>query len=181
MNLKLKLIALTGITLFSFSSLKAQTTTQTITQSHLKAAEQLLISIGIDKQFGGMMDNIISTSSSQMPAEQRAKFIDVMKTFMNKYFTWDLLKDKMAAIYAEEFTEDELNQISVFYSSPIGQKVSSKLPALMQRGMMVGQNAVAEHKDELTQMMQDAFGSSNQAPANQPPAKKPASKSATKH
>jgi hypothetical protein len=51
----------------------------------------------------------------------------------------------------------------------------------MQRGMMVGQNAVAEHKDELTQMMQDAFGSSNQAPANQPPAKKPASKSATKH
>lgn len=181
MNLKLKLIALTGIVLFSFSSLKAQTTDQTITPSHLKAAEQLLISIGIDKQFGGMMDNIISTSSNQIPAEQRAKFIDVMKTFMNKYFTWDLLKDKMAVIYAEEFTEDELNQISVFYSSPIGQKVSSKLPALMQRGMMVGQNAVAEHKGELTQMMQDAFGTSNQAPANQPPAKKPASKAATKH
>ena len=180
MNLKLKLITLTGIILFSFSSLKAQTTDQTITPAHLKAAEQLLISIGIDKQFGGMMDNIISTSSNQIPAEQRAKFIDVMKVFMNKYFTWDLLKDKMAAIYAEEFTEDELNQISVFYSSPIGQKVSSKLPVLMQRGMMVGQNAVAEHKDELTQMMQDAFGTSNQAPANQP-AKKPASKTPAKH
>lgn len=181
MNLKLKLIALTGIILFSFSNLKAQTTNQTITPSHLKAAEQLLISIGIDKQFGGMMDNIIGTTSNQIPPEQRAKFVGVMKTFMNKYLTWDLLKDKMAAIYAEEFTEDELSQITVFYSSPIGQKVSSKLPALMQKGMLIGQDAVAEHKDELTQMMQDAFGTPNQAPANQPPAKKPASKTPAKH
>ena len=106
MNLKLKLIALTGIILFSFSSLKAQTTTQTITQSHLKAAEQLLISIGIDKQFGGMMDNIINSTSSQMPAEQRAKFIDVMKTFMNKYFTWDLLKDKICLLYTSPSPRD---------------------------------------------------------------------------
>ncbi|MDB5149949.1 MAG: hypothetical protein JWQ57_3969 [Mucilaginibacter sp.] len=181
MNLNLKLIALAGAILFSFSNLRAQTSNQTITPSHLKAAEQLLISIGIDKQFGGMMDNIISASSNQIPAEQRAKFIDVMKSFMNKYFTWDLLKDKMAAIYAEEFTEDELNQISVFYSSPIGQKVSSKLPLLMQRGMLIGQEAVAEHKDELTQMMQDAFGASNQTPANQSPAKKSTSKTPAKH
>jgi hypothetical protein len=185
MNLKLKLITLTGIILFSFSSLKAQTADQTITPAHLQKAVQMLQAIGIDKQFDNMVNNMVTGLSSQMPENNRPGFIKVMKTFMGKYFTWDLLKDKMATIYAEEFNEEELGQITAFYNSPIGQKVSSKLPSLMQKGMMVGQEVVGQHKDELQQMMEAEFAENTGPPAVKeqvlPAAQKPASKTPAKH
>ncbi|WP_413670909.1 DUF2059 domain-containing protein [Mucilaginibacter sp. Mucisp86] len=185
MNLKLKLIVLAGVILFSFSSVEAQTTNQTITPAHLGKAVQMLQSIGIDKQFDNMVNNLITASSSQMPENNRSGYIKVMKTFMGKYFTWDLLKDKMAAIYANEFSEEELGQITAFYNSPIGQKVSSKLPSLMQKGMMVGQEVVGQHKDELQQMMEAEFADKNDPPAVKeqvsPAANKPASKAPVKH
>jgi hypothetical protein len=189
MNLKLKLIALAGIILFSFSTSKAQTTDQTLSPSHLAAAQQMLIALGIDKQFGTIVTDQIDAASNQFPDDKRIAFKKVMKTFMGKYFTWDSLKDKMAAIYANEFTEDELKQITTFYNSPVGQKVGQKLPSLMQKGMMVGQEAVAAHKDELTQMMQEEFSNKTDPPptvkelmpASTPPAKTPASKTPVKH
>ncbi|MFC0516651.1 DUF2059 domain-containing protein [Mucilaginibacter angelicae] len=185
MNLKLKLITLTGVIFFSFSTLKAQTTNQTFAPSHLKAAEQVMLATGINMQFGGMINTMIDQLSGQVPADKRDGFIKVMKTFMGKYFTWDLLKDKMAVIYASEFTEDELNQLTAFYNSPIGKKASSKMTVLMQRGMQVGQEAVAAHKDELQQMMQDEFAEKTDPPAVKeqvsPATKKPASKAPVKH
>lgn len=184
--MKLKLIALTGIILFSFSALKAQTT-QTFTPAHLKAAEQVLISAGMNDQFGNMVNTMLEQSSGSVPADKREGFMKVMKTFMGKYFTWDLLKDKMAAIYAAEFTEDELNQIATFYNSPLGKKAAAKMPVLMQKGMVVGQQAVAEHKDELQQMLEAEFSGQNGSPAADQPApapattKKQASKTPVKH
>lgn len=185
MNLKLKLIALAGVILFFSSSLKAQTTDQTLTPSHLAASQQMLLALGLDKQFSTIVTNQIDALSSQAPEDKRDAFKRVMKTFMNKYFTWDLLKDKIAAIYANEFTEDELKQITAFYNSPVGQKVGQKLPSLMQQGMMVGQTAVEAHKGELEQMMTDEFSQKTDPPAVKqqvsPSPKKAASKTPVKH
>jgi len=185
MNLKLKLIALTGVILFSFSSLKAQTTDQTLSPSRLAAAQQMLIALGIDKQFGTIVTNQIDAASNQVPDDKKVGFKKVMNTFMDKYFTWDSLKDKMAAIYANEFTEEELKQITIFYNSPVGQKVGQKLPSLTQRAMMVGQEAVTAHKDELQKMMEAEFAQKTDPPTVKelvsPAPKKPASKAATKH
>jgi len=185
MNLKLKLIALTGIILLSSSSLKAQTTDQTLAPSRVEAAQQMLIALGIDKQFGTIITNQIDVASNQVPDDKKVAFKRVMNTFMNKYFTWDSLKDKMAAIYANEFTEDELRQITAFYNSPVGQKVGQKLPALTQKAMMVGQEAVAAHKDELQKMMKDEFSQKTDPPAVKeqvsPAPKKAASKTPVKH
>lgn len=185
MNLKLKLIVLTGVILFAFSSLKAQTTDQTLSPSRLAAAQQMLIALGIDKQFGTIVTNQVDVASNQVPDDKKVAFKKVMNTFMAKYFTWDLLKDKMAAIYANEFTEDELKQITVFYNSPVGQKVGQKLPSLTQRAMMVGQEAVVAHKDELQQMMQDEFSQKSDPPTVKelvsPAPKKTISKTPAKH
>ncbi len=186
MNLKLKLIALAGVILFPFSSLEAQTTTdQALSPSRLAAAQQMLIALGIDKQFGTIITNQIDVASNQVPDDKKVAFKRVMNTFMNKYFTWYLLKDKMAAIYANEFTEDELKQITVFYNSPVGQKVGQKLPSVTQKAMMVGQDAVAAHKDELQQMMEEEFAQKSDPPVVKqqvsPAPKKPVSKTPAKH
>jgi hypothetical protein len=194
MKLKLGLITLTCLFILSAGRIKAQTTEPTFTQGQLKAAERCLIATGIDKPFGDLIDKTIITGSTQIPEEHRASFVKVMKTFMGKYFTWDVLKGSIAKLYAAEFTESELDRLAAFYSTPLGKKVvedalkspvtkldaahfteselkqltafyntplgkkiSEKLPGLMQKGMLLGQQAVEDHRPELEQMMKDAF------------------------
>ena len=157
--MKLNLNLITFITLFflSVTGIKAQTTAPAITATHLKAAQDFLIATNVNNQFGSVMDNMIKSSSAQISEEHRASYLKVMNTFITKYFTWDALKDKIAALYAAEFTEDELIKLSAFYSTPLGKKVSSKLTILTQKGMLIGQQAVADHRPELEQMMKDEF------------------------
>jgi hypothetical protein len=166
MNFKLTLIALISTLLLSTANSNAQTTSVNFSASQLKAAEQLLIATGINNQFGGIVDNMISTSSAQIPEAQRGEFVGVMKHFMAKYYSWDVLKTEFAKIYAAEYTEDELNQLTAFYNSPLGKKLGAKTPVLMQKGMALGQKTIADHRPELEQMMQDAFAK-KETPAKQ--------------
>ena len=43
-----------------------------------------------------------------------------------------------ARLYAEHFTEAELEELIVFYQTPVGQKVIAKLPILQQQAMQLG-------------------------------------------
>ena len=43
-----------------------------------------------------------------------------------------------AAIYARNFSVDELRELTAFYRSPLGQKVQQKLPTVMQESMAMG-------------------------------------------
>jgi hypothetical protein len=127
------------------------------TAQHLKVSEQFLEISGARNSFEDVINSMLKTQTAAVPQEHREKFISVMKEFMAKYFSYDILKPKMAKMYAEEFSEQELKDLVAFYSSATGKKFASKLGTLTTKGMQMGQAAVQEHKDELTQMMQKAF------------------------
>ncbi|MEO7215679.1 DUF2059 domain-containing protein [Mucilaginibacter sp.] len=133
---------------------KAQTT---ITPAHLKAAEDVLTASGAATNLQGNVATMLKQASANVPADKRPKFMEVMKTFMDKYMNWEIIKDQMAAMYAKEFTEKELKDLVVFYNSPLGKKVNEKQPILFQKGSEIGQQAVQSHQVELQQMMQEAF------------------------
>ncbi|GGH11550.1 DUF2059 domain-containing protein [Mucilaginibacter phyllosphaerae] len=151
MKYKFLIIAL----LFCVSA-KAQTATN-ITPAHLKAAENVLSASGAGNQLKENMAAMIQQASANVPADKKPKFVEIMNTFMNKYMSWDLIKDQMAALYAQEFTEKELKDLAVFYQSPLGIKLNQKQPILFQKGAAIGQQNVQSHQLELQQMMQEAF------------------------
>ncbi|WP_461787990.1 DUF2059 domain-containing protein [Pedobacter sp.] len=128
------------------------------TAQHLKVSEQFLEVSGARSSFDDVVNSMLQTQTGSVPQEHREKFIGVMKEFMAKYFNYDVLKPKMAKLYADEFSEQELKDLIAFYSSSTGKKYASKVSVLTTKGMQMGQAAVQEHKDELTQMMQKAFG-----------------------
>ncbi|MBB5397478.1 DUF2059 domain-containing protein [Mucilaginibacter sp. AK015] len=146
------------IALFFCVTAKAQTTPN-ITPSHLKAAEDVLKASGADMQYKETMDAMIKQSSANIPADKQQKFSDIMNAFISKYMSWELMKDQMAALYAQEFTEKELKDLAVFYQTPLGIKLNKKQPVLFQKGALIGQQAVQSHQVELQQMMQEAFKS----------------------
>ena len=61
--------------------------------------------------------------------------------------------DKVAAIYARNFTVAELNEVAAFYRGPTGQKFVQRLPSVMQESMAVGQQFGQQIGTELQQRM----------------------------
>ena len=49
------------------------------------------------------------------------------------------LVDLIAVVYARNFTAAELQQVSAFYRSPVGQKFLEKMPTITQESMQAGQ------------------------------------------
>jgi hypothetical protein len=47
--------------------------------------------------------------------------------------------DLTAAIYANNFSAEEIRQVTAFYRTPVGQKFLDKLPAITQASMAMGQ------------------------------------------
>ena len=49
------------------------------------------------------------------------------------------LNEQIAAVYARNFTADELREAVAFYRGPTGQKIAQKLPAITQESILIGQ------------------------------------------
>jgi hypothetical protein len=47
--------------------------------------------------------------------------------------------DAVVAVYARNFTPDEMRQVTAFYRGPAGQKLLDKTPGIMRDTMTVGQ------------------------------------------
>jgi hypothetical protein len=126
--------------------------------SRLKAAEDLITASNIESQMSSMYANIVGAASAQIPEEKKAKFKTVILNFLSKYMSFTDLKQEMARIYAEEFTEAELKEITRFYLTPVGKKTIEKLPALQQKGIAIAQQKLQAHLPELQQTMQAELG-----------------------
>ena len=155
MKMKLRIVAFVAIVLLGFTRAKAQSGPPTA--GALKAAEEMLIASGGKEQFDKNINAGVEQMSAQIPAEQRAKFIEVMKVFLTKYCSWDALKSDLFVMYAREFTEAELKQLTAFYKSPVGIKLAQKQPLILQTSMALGQKATVDHQAELQQMMTEAM------------------------
>lgn len=50
------------------------------------------------------------------------------------------LYDKMAGLYMEEFTQDEIKELVAFYNTSLGKKLAEKQLGLTQKAMSFGQS-----------------------------------------
>ena len=131
----------------------AQTTPSAHAPSHHAAALEMVEAANMDETLRQSLDTMLKLQTEQN-AELKP-FEDVMRTFFNRYMSWDALKNDYARLYADAFTEAELRQLTTFYRSPVGQKVATVTPQLMSRASEMGQRAVQAHLPELQQMIME--------------------------
>lgn len=115
--------------------------------SHRAAVEKLFGTINMEKTHASALENILQQQSRANPA--MAQLQGTMREFLNKYMGWPSLKDDMAKIYQEAFTEPELVELNKFYESAVGKKSIEQMPALMGKGMAIAQERMREHLPEL--------------------------------
>jgi hypothetical protein len=63
--------------------------------------------------------------------------------------------EQIAAVYARNFTPDELREAVAFYRGPTGQKIVQKLPVITQESMAIGQRFGQSIASELRGRMID--------------------------
>ena len=90
------------------------------TKEHLAAAVEYLDAKGTPRILELQCQTMVDTNVRLQPelAEYRAKMLE----FYRSIFGFAALKDDLAAIYAREYTEEELRELTRFYLSPIGKK-----------------------------------------------------------
>ncbi|RFZ81469.1 DUF2059 domain-containing protein [Mucilaginibacter terrenus] len=135
----------------------AKAQTPAVTPAQLKAAEDVLVASQSETQFKSGITVMLKQASASVPEDKRTKFIEVMNTFVTKYVSWATIKDQMASLYAQQFTEKELKDLAAFYRSPLGAKFVQKQPVLMEKSADLGRQAVQMHQADLQQMMTEAF------------------------
>lgn len=123
-------------------------------KEHLRTALKLLETMETDKALQKGIENMVDLKIKQQPL--LAPYRETLLKFFSKYTSWDSLKNDMAAIYAENFTTEELKKLIDFYQTPVGKKFARKNPELARRGSILGMQKVQEHMLELREMIQKA-------------------------
>lgn len=78
-------------------------------------------------------NNAISQIGAMVPADKKEAYTKEANG------TLDDLYSKLADVYMKEFTEEDINELVVFYKTDLGKKLASKQTQLVQSGMAIGQ------------------------------------------
>ena len=120
--------------------------------SRRKAAENLLITMEVDKSLPKIADQVVENQLQQNP--QLAPQREVLQRFLTKYVNWESVKEDTITAYTHEFTEPELKKLTEFYKTPVGKKASEKMPQLAFVSGQLGLKRAQANEAELRQMIE---------------------------
>lgn len=105
---------------------------------------QLAVQTGAADLASGMIESMTPLMRAQIqsgvPQLTESQLDDVVGILVSEFQASESeLTDMIAALYAAEFTEAELTAAIEFYETELGQMLISRMPALMQRSAVVGQ------------------------------------------
>ena len=116
-------------------------------------ALELLELSGVRDTMATTMESFVDTQISTNPAI--APFRETMLDWAAKAMRWEEIGPKMAALYVEAFSEEELAALVEFQRTPLAAKVREKQPELMRRGMEIGAASAMRHKADLERMIRE--------------------------
>ncbi|OYX82369.1 MAG: hypothetical protein B7Y83_15010 [Flavobacteriales bacterium 32-34-25] len=102
--------------------------------SKIQKINQLLELTGSGKMAIQMMDQIMGSFKTTHSKTSE----DFLKEFKKEVKAEDLT-NMIIPIYDKHYTESDIDQLIAFYNSPIGKKMISTMPQVIQESMVVGQ------------------------------------------
>lgn len=119
--------------------------------ARMNAALNLLESMDMRITMAHTIDHVTHAEVEKSP--DLVPFEGVMLRFMHKHMGYDSIKTELAAIYANAFTQTELEELAKFYRTPLGKKMLVKLPELTVAGTRLGEMKVEANMAELEAMI----------------------------
>jgi hypothetical protein len=134
-----------------------------------KAAYKLFDVLKMKEGISSALNQSLQVQVKRQPAMK--PYEDIYKKFFAKYTKWDDMKKDLAKLYAQAFTVKEMQELTKFYSSEVGKKSLTIMPRLTQLSMLLAQQRIAKHADELKKAVAER-AKELEAQAKKTPAKK---------
>ncbi len=106
-------------------------------------------------QTRAMAEQQIGTSLTPDQKQKLANLQDRMFAVVQEEMSWPKLEPQMTDIYAETYTESEIDGILAFYRSPAGQAMLAKTPQLATRSMEITQNRMQAVMPQIQKIIAD--------------------------
>jgi hypothetical protein len=119
----------------------------------------------IPSQFENMQRASGQTNSTASVTNQ----MNAMMDLVSEELSWDKLKGDYISLYADTFSNEELQGLITFYKSPAGQAFLKKQPELMKRSMELSQRMMRQVMPKLQAMGREPAPAPAPAPAQVPP------------
>ena len=123
--------------------------------AHRAAVRRLMEVTRVREMTEGNVDGMLAAQLRQMP--QLAAYAGVLREFYREQMDWKLLEPELTRVYLEVFTEPEVRELIVFYQTPLGQKLLTKMPALMARSNELATRRIQAAMPQLMQRLQAAM------------------------
>jgi hypothetical protein len=119
--------------------------------SHKQKIDTLFQLTDMEKKIQESVESVVMLQLRQNPqlAQQKEKVFD----FFARHIGWPALKDDIAKMYMDTFSEKELDEINAFYITPAGQKVIKVLPDLVQKRNQLAMQRLQENIGELQKII----------------------------
>jgi hypothetical protein len=135
--------------------------------SKARKVEELFAVARLEEMFSQSMTmamNQVKTSVMQetlgvnLPPE-KAKLLEEMQgkveAVVRTALSWDQMRPQYIKLYADAFSEGQLDELLAFYRSPAGQAMVSSSPMLMKRGAEIAQQRMTAAQPELKRLVEE--------------------------
>jgi hypothetical protein len=106
----------------------------------------------------------MSKENGSQPPDFDAHFKKAMADMIKGMPTDEILQAMIPA-YQDHFTKSDLEAMSAFYSSPVGQKVLEELPAVLQEGNQAAMPILSKYLNQWKDRMAEEFKVPEKIPA----------------
>lgn len=129
--------------------------------------EEMLAAADIDqvqKQMLSMVSNQMKSGAFQKifggsltPDQQKLanEFQDKVMQLVSRMVSWDQLKPTYVKLYAQAFSEGEIDSMLAFYKSPAGRAMVAKTPELMSQANQIVQQRMVSMQPEMQALMKE--------------------------
>lgn len=134
-------------------------------RSHRASAERFLKlanAEGMTAPIYAQVDQLLDLRFAQMGGSMQQKSVlhehrQQAHEILDRQLSWPALRDALIDLYLPVFTEQEFEQLAVFYRSPAGSKLLQHLPELTQGSLAITRERVeqdiAPQLDQLVEHM----------------------------
>jgi len=130
--------------------------TQADTASHREAVEKLFKLTQMEQRVNESVENVLLIQLQQNPGLEQHR--QILSDFLQAHIGWKSMKEQIAVMYIEAFTEQELDEINAFYITPTGQKVITDVPKLVQQRNQLAMQRMQENIGELQKQLAEQEG-----------------------
>lgn len=163
--MRLKLLFLSAILLgASVSAVRADEASRTakaeefLRVSHTEEMLNQTMSAILNQTKSGMLQKMFGVTLTPEQAKQSEDLQAKLGAILTNALSWEKLKPIYVKLYADTYTEQEMDGIIAFYKSPAGEAMLAKTPLIMTKANDLVQQQMATAMPEIRKLMESVTG-----------------------